>query len=100
MFTNFTVTQREENDIKAEQVSLYTIQNQQWLSWMSCSKNIYLQTQYKEREIALGKCRMRVDGWDSVKRMAYQLYGCMFHGHPPNAILLKAPKADTFLVEL
>lgn len=58
----------KQNGFKVEGHSLYTAQNRQWLSWVLDSKNSLLQTQYKGREMALGKRRLRVDGWDAGSR--------------------------------
>ncbi|BFZ13860.1 hypothetical protein BsWGS_16899 [Bradybaena similaris] len=103
MPTDFPVIRRAGNDFRAERVSFYSVQNRQWLSWVSHTKDIHLQTQYNGREMSLGKRRLRVDGWDSVNRTAYQFHGCMFHGHP-NCPLTKGkdthPKTDTPLAEL
>ncbi|BFZ03070.1 hypothetical protein BsWGS_06109 [Bradybaena similaris] len=85
MPTDFAVIRKAENEFRAERQSFYTVQNRQWLSWVEYSKNVHLQTQYNGKEMALGKRRLRVDGWDAGSRTAYQFHGCMFHGHPPKS---------------
>ncbi|BFZ06709.1 hypothetical protein BsWGS_09748 [Bradybaena similaris] len=103
MPTDFAIIRKAENDFKAEWQSFYNVQNRQWLSWVAHSKNIHLQTQYNGKEMALGKRRLRVDGWDSANRTVYQFHGCMFHGHP-NCPLTEGrefhPKTNTPLADL
>lgn len=32
--------------------------------------------------MAMDKCRLHVDGWNSAVRTTYELHGCKFHGNP------------------
>lgn len=101
--SDVTIILRTEKGFKAEWQSLYTVQNRHWLNYVARTQNINLQTQYKGREMALGKKWLRVDGWDSTNPTTYLFHGCKFHGHP-NCLITKGeefhPKTSTPLAEL
>eukprot|EP00745_Piridium_sociabile_P036628 TRINITY_DN66001_c0_g2_i4.p1 TRINITY_DN66001_c0_g2~~TRINITY_DN66001_c0_g2_i4.p1 ORF type:complete len:335 (-),score=34.64 TRINITY_DN66001_c0_g2_i4:1004-2008(-) len=81
MPTENPVRRRKEQDFKAETIDKYGQMSREWLEWTMYSKGIYLQHKYNNKEQALGKRRIRVDGWDSQHRTVYQFHGCLFHGH-------------------
>ena len=83
MPTDFTITRTVDDGFIPHKVNVFTIQCREYLTWISHTENIELQTQFTSREMRLGERGIPVDGWDCINRTVYQFHGCLFHGHQP-----------------
>mgnify|MGYP006375582401 FL=1 len=81
MPTEHPIIRRKQSGFKAEMTDPYGQQAREWLTYIEQSTQSQLQHKFNGKEMQLGPKRLRVDGWDSKARVAYQFHGCLFHGH-------------------
>ena len=81
MPTEHPIRRRKENGFKAENVDFYGHKCREWLEWTMDQHHIHIQHKFNNKEHALGRRHIRVDGWDVQNKTVYQFHGCLFHGH-------------------
>jgi hypothetical protein len=76
----FCIRRRANNDFKPE-VSDRALSTVHWLTWLNEINKKHILHRYntggKERSLA----NFRLDGWDPIEKMGYEMYGCYIHGH-------------------
>ena len=70
-----------KKDFQAEKIDKYGQKAREWLEWEAHNKKIHIQHKFNGKERSLGNRHIRVDGYCSSQRLAFQFHGCAFHGH-------------------
>ena len=81
MPTHNPIRREKKNGFKPRVTDKYGQQSREWLEWLSYTENIHIRHKHNGKEQAVGRKKLRVDGFCGEKKTVYQFQGCLFHGH-------------------
>lgn len=81
MPTHNPIRREEKNGFWPRVTDKHGQQSREWLEWIAYTKNVQIRHKHNGKEQAIGRKKLRVDGFCGETKTVYQFQGCLFHGH-------------------
>ena len=81
MPTGHFVRRKSENQFRRDTPRRYELMAIEWLEWEAQQSGQHICHQGNDKEMAIGRKRLPVDGYVKETNMVYEFQGCYCHGH-------------------
>jgi G:T-mismatch repair DNA endonuclease (very short patch repair protein) len=81
MPTGHFVRRKSENQFRRDTPRRYELMAIEWLEWEAQQNGQHICHQGNDKEMAIGRKRLPVDGYVKETNMVYEFQGCYCHGH-------------------